>query len=569
MNIPLNDFEEYIGETILSRGLSYFENGYVNEPDEITRGVYETIVEGSENYTVRLTLNKGMITEYSCDCPYDMGPICKHIVAFMFYLQQEELGKEDFTSPKKTFTKSKKQRSSKKKTIAEQVDDLLTQIPHEELKNFIRAQFEKDSTLRNIFMASFAYLNANESKSFYVKQLRSIIRSASERDGFISWHGTGKVSAAVSEYLSAAQKHIEQANLHSAIYICSSIMEEMVDVLAYCDDSNGDIGGCFENALDILRSLSEEILPEEIRIMLFEYFIDAYRKGIYSEWGWHLDMLSIASYLIANENEAEEILSLLEKSPLSDYQQESALQIKLHIIKKTKGDEEAEKLIEMNLSYPSFRHDAITKAMDAKNYERAIVLAQEGIKKDSKDKPGLATDWKERLLDIAVAQNDKNKIIEYSRELYLNGFSHDRDHYQLLKDNIEKDEWFTFVEQMIEDLIAAKHWRAHELMASIFINEKWWPRLMKMVTEYPELHYIETYEQHLAKEFPKEIADLYAKGVVKFLGENAGRNHYKTACKYLKRMKQLGAAEDVIQIISNLRKKYPQRKALLEELSKV
>lgn len=92
---------------------------------------------------------------------------------------------------------------------------------------------------------------------------------------------------------------------------------------------------------------------------------------------------------------------------------------------------------------------------------------------------------------------------------------------------------------------------------------------MKMVSEYPELHYIETYEQYLAKEFPKEIADLYAKGVVKFLGENAGRNHYKTACKYLKKMKKLGATDDVMQIVSNLRKKYPQRKALLEELSKV
>ena len=92
---------------------------------------------------------------------------------------------------------------------------------------------------------------------------------------------------------------------------------------------------------------------------------------------------------------------------------------------------------------------------------------------------------------------------------------------------------------------------------------------MKMVSEYPELHYIETYEQYLAQDFPKEIADLYAKGVVKFLGENAGRNHYKTASRYLKKMKTLGATEDVIQIISNLKKKYPQRKALLEELSKV
>ncbi|MBK6507190.1 MAG: hypothetical protein IPG02_16405 [Ignavibacteria bacterium] len=65
------------------------------------------------------------------------------------------------------------------------------------------------------------------------------------------------------------------------------------EILAYCDDSNGDIGGCFENALEILQDLSEEILPEEIRIMLFEYFIDAYKER-------HLLELGLASGCAVN-----------------------------------------------------------------------------------------------------------------------------------------------------------------------------------------------------------------------------------------------------------------------------
>lgn len=52
MQIPLNQFEQIIEETILKRGLQYFKKGHVHEPEEISPGENETIVEGSEDYTV-------------------------------------------------------------------------------------------------------------------------------------------------------------------------------------------------------------------------------------------------------------------------------------------------------------------------------------------------------------------------------------------------------------------------------------------------------------------------------------------------------------------------------------
>lgn len=51
MKIPLNMFKQYIEETISKRGLSYFKKGYVNKPEEITQGVYDAIVNGSDDYT--------------------------------------------------------------------------------------------------------------------------------------------------------------------------------------------------------------------------------------------------------------------------------------------------------------------------------------------------------------------------------------------------------------------------------------------------------------------------------------------------------------------------------------
>ena len=102
MQIPLGQFEQVIDEKILQRGLTYFKKGHVQELEEVSPNTYEAIVEGTENYTVRLTVENNVVTEYSCDCPYDLGPVCKHVAAVIFSLQEEELGLT------KKATKSKK-----------------------------------------------------------------------------------------------------------------------------------------------------------------------------------------------------------------------------------------------------------------------------------------------------------------------------------------------------------------------------------------------------------------------------------------------------------------------------
>lgn len=101
MEIQLDRFEEQIDEAILQRGLNYFRKGYVTDVEEIGPGDYEATVNGREIYTVHLHIEKGVVTEYDCDCPYDQGPVCKHIVAVLFYLQQDVLHLEEDLPTKK------------------------------------------------------------------------------------------------------------------------------------------------------------------------------------------------------------------------------------------------------------------------------------------------------------------------------------------------------------------------------------------------------------------------------------------------------------------------------------
>jgi len=563
MQIPLNEFEQYINETILARGLSYFRNGRVKDPDELRSGEYEFIVEGTEDYSVNIRVQNRTITEYVCNCPYDMGPVCKHVAAAIFFLQEDEL------ELSKSVKKTKKTASKKRKTIADQVNDLLEKIPHDELKGFIREKTEKEREFRNMFLASFAHFNERESKTMYVNQIKSILKTASDRHGFIDWSATRYVGKATYDLIEKAQKHIEIRNYKSALLISQAVLEQLVEALQFSDDSNGDIGSNIEAAFDILYQVALENEDEITRKQLIEYCFKAYDEEIYKGWDWHIGVLNLSAILINTEDEAEKVLSRIDQPDLSEFEYEASQKIKYEVLQKTKGEQAAHDYLEQNISNPEFRRQAIQKSLDRQDFNRANYLAQEGVQQDMQDKPGLAKEWYDWLLKIALAQDNTERIIEYARYLFIDNFRSEQDYYQVLKEQVEPGNWNDFVEGIIEDIHSKKRWLDPHLLGSIYIREEWWERLLNLIRNSPGLRTIEQYEKYLSSIYSNELAILYASAIEEYLENNVGRNHYQTACRYLRRMIKIGEREQANNTISKLRESYPNRRALMEELNKV
>ena len=69
MEIPLTEFEQYIDDKIVHRGLAYFKNNNISEVEEINDGEYQAVVEGSNDYHVDLKLVNGKLSQFFCDCP--------------------------------------------------------------------------------------------------------------------------------------------------------------------------------------------------------------------------------------------------------------------------------------------------------------------------------------------------------------------------------------------------------------------------------------------------------------------------------------------------------------------
>jgi len=449
------------------------------------------------------------------------------------------------------------------------VDEMLRSLSHSDLKAFIKEQCINDPAFRRSFLTGFLHRSSAESPDKYREQVRNILRGAKDKDRFINWTRAGMAGKAVHAMLNIARKHVDTGNWLIACHICFPVAEEMVKALDFADDSNGDIGGNIENAFEILYDVATAKIPEEIRVYLMDQVLSDYKKNTFSGWDWHRDLLDLAIQLVKTEKEAGIVSSLIHAHPRSEFEGEQMIKLEYDLILKMKGTDEAEKFASQNLDTPDLRSKALEKAFKDKNFERAKSLAHEGIRNDSDTKPGLVLDWYDWLLRTAMAEKDKPHVIEYARHLFITGFRREQDYYLILKQNTDPAGWAGYVEELIEEIRRKSRWDNIDVIGKIYITEQWWDRLLNLVGATKHLPYIQHYEQYLAADYSAELAELYEKGISDFLKKNIGRNHYKEACRYMRRMIKLGARARAENLIAALRKEYPQRTALMEELDRI
>lgn len=551
MEIQLKRFEEQIDEVILQRGLNYFKKGYVTDVTEIGYGDYEATVKGKDIYTVHLHVEKGVVTEHDCDCPYDQGPVCKHIAAVLFYLQQDELYLEEDFPTKKT------QKKAKKPSEMEQVDKLLHLLPHEELKAFIRNYCKKDKQVRGQFLFSYMDLCVGQ-KELYAQQIQALIKSYSDRYGFIEYRDTVNLGRSVCGLLDEAADWPQRGKTSQAIYLAEATIEKMADVINNTDDSSEEIGGCISTAIQLLADLAKSELESPSHKELFQWAIKQYKANTLEGWDWHLEFIRIAIDLAQLPQEKKQLLSILEKIQSCDedswdYQQ--ILNLRLQIIRKTENEEAAIRFMEANLSNPTFRKFLIEKALSEKNYPRVEELTNEGIKQDEKNKPGLVADWKNYLLTMYLQQGDKEQIMRLARYFLLQSYSRHQPrqyYYDLLKSLIPEEQWAAYVDGIIAEICQENKYGAFQPVAEIYIWEKQWDKLLAWLRQYPHFYHIEQAEPYLKEMYPQELATLYRNAILYYLEWNVGRDHYQKCCQYIRRMIKLDARPMATELITQL-----------------
>ena len=570
MTLRLSNFEQQIDPKILQRGYEYFKDGCVTDVDDLGDGDYEATVEGSETYTVSLHIEGDEVTDYECDCPYDWGPVCKHVAAVLFYLQKDLLETEEPSQ-------KKKRSKPKKESEAAQFKQLLTQLSADELKAFLSDVCAQDKSLRRLFIAKHISHLYPESKELYDEQVKGLVKTYSNQYGFIGYHESSHLGSAIYEMVVEAKRCVETGKKQKALYMSEAIIEGMLEATNNADDSDGEISGCLEEALDVLAELAGTDLDESLHDEIFDWLLRHFEAKTMKGWDWHTDLMQMAISMVKTEGEKERIRTDLEQIKPNgkdwDWNYQTALDLRLQLIRQTEDEETALRFMETHVDNPDFRKELIEHALHEKDYDKAEGLAHEGVRKDDKDAPGLAENWRDYLLQVYQATHHTEKIISLARHFFVDGSGrhHPNDYYyKLLKSLIPQTQWQRYVEGLIADINGkSRRDEPYNRVAQIYIWEKEWEKLFKLLRKSPSFYRIEEAEKYLATDHAEELATMYRHLIVDYLPDHIGRDHYQTVCKYIRRMAKLGHKPMALELIELLRTQYRNRRALQEELARV
>jgi len=577
MNI--NTFQSEIDPLIVGRGKDYYKSKAVEELNQLSDNEWEAIVAGSDDYEVSILLDGFEIVDWGCDCPYEQGPVCKHVVAVLIAISNSlsnENSVEILSSePLATAKKSTKSVNDTKKP-ANEIEALLERVTNEELRVFIKQQLIKNRDLKSAFLTAFIEKQQGGGPEKYRDIIHNMAKSVSDRYGNIDYSNARKLSKQILELCSKAKILLAQKNLVESLAITKALIEETPDILTGMDDSDGGGGEIIEEAFENLENIVDEA-PPMLKDELFDYLLAEYPRRKYHDCSCDDNFLYIIPELISSEAQEKAFLSLIDdrikiekQNSYGDYAVVNLIQVKCNYLEQTNRKNVADSIVKENIHYHQFREKLINEAIKTKQYGEARQLCQDGILiADQNRSSGIVTNFRIKLLEIAKTVDDIPEIRKWAEFLFFDN-SHQMKFYLELKKTYSVSEWPDKCEQIINK-IRKPEMRgglgAANTIAAIFIEENYSDRLLALLKlNSLKVEFIDLYAKHLQDKYPVEIIMLYENSVNEY-AKNTGRDIYNNVARYLTRMQKITGGQLVVsKMIANYKNIYRLRKAMIEVL---
>lgn len=265
-----NDIQKQATGQSYDRGYTYYRNGYVL--DVVRRGDIVTAeVEGSqyEPYQVEVILNEdGRLASAYCDCPYDWGGYCKHIVAVLLTLVHD--ADEVAEKPELETLLADLNESQLRQLIvnAASCEPKLVDIIEKEIKKL------PESGAETAVSPPLVSVDINTVR----RAIRAAWRSAGRGDG----HGAGgyfydeyagmEISGheIFGDDLATLDKLLDAGDLDTAVALITAVIEEWIEGLEDLDEwvYEYNMDSLSEDSQDLAVALAEVLLsldlpPEE------------------------------------------------------------------------------------------------------------------------------------------------------------------------------------------------------------------------------------------------------------------------------------------------------------------
>jgi hypothetical protein len=572
MNIET--FREETNERILERGYDYWESGAIQEPVHIEGDTYTAVVMGSEAYQVSIGLDKQGDITHSCTCPYDFGPVCKHVIALLFEIEDRELqgaGERDHAA------------EGTAGNAPHRLEDILKTMNAKELQTLILEHIRQDPSWEHELLGRYS-TSDDDSYHHYYAMLDEQIDPYRNRNGFIDYYHACEAGSQASSMVERARVLIGDQEFDQAIPMLQAVYTVMMEIIEETDDSDGSIGDAIEDTIDCFQTMADlPRLPEVVRTRLFSLLTDPEFLTNMKDYSWDSRILSILASLVHTMDEEQQLLWLLESEygftaddtgPAANAQSiwdwsfdaEKAAKITLELFRRRRTPAEVVAFIKAHTYMPSFRRLVLNQLLEEGDYHQLYQKAEEGIIYDE-HYSGLVSEWIGWILKGAQAAGDTQRVRASAwKLLLLDSRSKTTELLDILKTTTSTEQWPEMREKLFTEM--AEQDQFHYKRIPFYIHEELFDRLWAAVKERPSIRGFLEYGQYLLPHYHKEMANLAEGLVFTQLSQASSRPVYAEAVLLLKLLRDHGAKQQAEAIASRLLACYSNRPAMRDELRK-
>lgn len=549
----IRQFLDEIDPKILARGKDYYRSGRV-EHIEWDDECVTAEVSGSEEepYLVEISLSEdGEIEDWSCDCPYDWGAVCKHTAAVLLALQAEE----------------KPPRKEKPEKIS--VQKLVGQASREQLAALVLEHCREDRRFKGRVLSALESTGEHELSSIQ-ELVRVSIRENTYR-GYIDDRGCDAICTDLDDALDKARLRAEQGKYELAVDIVRFILLTGLELTEEADDSSGSLGYTIDAALETVRLVANSLVERGAdRTECIAKLLDTVEDQAFDGWDfWRYDLLKRTAILADEQNEGK-FYAVLDR--LSDrrwekfednprYAREDKI-LRWHIVRFARGEAAARAYLEQNLDVDELCLALVREDMEKKDYASAELLCVERVARDDEQRRYQPSQWEYLLYEIYQKWGQRERQVEQARWLALLG---GQGYYQVTKDLLlEAGCWEEEYPKFLAELKAARP--EYEYM-EILDQEGEKALLMERVRLYPERVF--RFGGTLFPEYGDEICALCSERIRQRAESASDRKAYQRVCGLIQSLAEFGGVEEAGRLIEELRQAYPRRRAMQDELVQV
>lgn len=575
------NWQKLFASHILERGYDYYCDGAV-ENIEIGRDDLRADVVGTEDYEVEISLNDGKVTDMYCSCPYAAGGNnCKHMAAVLYEwtadimdadepedTDNEDMDDDEDAESMDLFEPAVTVCDYKKKSAA--VEKLVTSAERDIVQAFLVSVLAEDKKLLLRFRNMVNKCATNEDVEDYFEQIDEIADRYLGRDHFINYYQAYDFMLELEEIIDKdVRRMIDNGSNISAFHVMNHIFVLLGNV--DMDDSGGETSMLAKQIYQLWLELLVKVNAQDKRKMFIWFtthmdgsvidYLEEYIEQIimeeFKEPEYEQDKLSFMEEMIEKAEKKDSGWS-------RDYAVGKWTVTYLKTLEeKNAPEDQLEEICKKYWNNSGVRRYYIDRYFEKKEYDRVLQVLDESIELD-KAYRGQVLEYIQKKKEIYRLQGNKSAYIEQLWKLVLEQSAGDLDIYKELKAQYSEKEWLIKREELFKKLPPNAH------IDRLYKEEKLYDRLLAYVLKSSGLYAVQSYENVLKKEYPKQILSKYQGEVNKMASCTGNRKHYADLVALLRRMKRIkGGSEIVETIVEEWKIKYRNRPAMMDELSKL